>query len=602
MNRSTTHTNIPLHLLWYGVLLTGFFPCRSAAQLADSILNLLPQKDELEQVALINQHFYTIMSGDFERAVEVGEQALDISRKLDRPDLEALTLKNLGVAHYLRGNYEKALACYHDALDRYEHVGDPAGEGITLKEMGNYFKKIGRHEKALEELAKAVRKCEAARDTDCLSQALDITGVTLLELNRLEEAEAVFKREIALISRPGYETNLSYALDNLGAVATERGQYELAVGYIGQSRDIRHRLGDEHGVAININNMGEVMLRAGRYDEALPYFEAALEKSGVIGFTDLRRHIMQMLSDAYTGLQRHDKAVEWLKRSYALKDSLFNEERNRQLVEMTTRFETAKKEQALVAQKLELQRRNTWLYLVCAAMALLAAIFTFIYQQQRQKQAQLLRESALKEEIAGKELANRLQDERLRISRDLHDNLGAELTLIGSALARRSFQSGDPVEKSELDSIAGNARQAMGQLRETIWAIRSDGLSAESLVDKIREFANRNEGGPEVAIEFLGDPDRRLTPAQTLNVYRIAQEGITNALKHGNASFINLLLEITSAGRLRMEIRDNGTGIPADHAGQGYGLANMQERAAELQGSIHLENRLEGGSVLRLEV
>ncbi len=572
----------------------GLIPLAQAQSAADSLAALLPGMEELKQAEFINEHFYTFYSNDFDKAVQLGGRALRIAEQQKKPTLQALTLKNLGIVHYLKADYEKALDYYQRSLDLYEAQKDLVGEGNVLREMANYFKKIGQHDKALTNLDKAIRLCTEANDTACITASYDIRGVVYLELGKLDDAEANFNAELAILERTGEENGLSYALDNLAAVATERGRYEQAVQLLERSSSTHQRLGDEHGVAININNTGETLLQAGQPSKALPYFQEALRKSTAIGFNDLRRHVMQMLSDTYSSMGEDALAKEWLQRSYSLKDSMFNAERIRQIAEMSAKYETEKKEKELARQEVKLQRQGTWLAVVLGVLAVLSAIFTSVLRKQKQRQ----REAELKAELATSEAANRLQEERLRISRDLHDNLGAELTIIGSSLSRKAFQAGNEQEKQELDAIGGNARQAMGMLRETIWAIRHEQFTVQQLAEKIGDFAVRATNLP-IKIQAT-EAKAMLTPSQTLNLYRVAQEAITNAIKHANATDIEIEIEIIGK-KVIMQVADNGQGFSAEAGHVGNGLINMQTRAKELQGHLSVASS-DAGTKISVEI
>lgn len=562
---------------------------RAAAQSpADSLIALLPGLPEQAQVAFINTHFYTFYTDNYDRALTLGEKALRISEKNKWPELGALTLNNLGVVHYLKGNYERALGFYQRSLDRYEQLADRKGQSAVLKEMGNYFKKIKEYDRALLLLQRAVRLCTEAKDYNGLTGILDIQGSTLLEMGKLEAAEAIFQQEKSLLEQTGDENGLSYTLDNLAALATERGLYEQAIAYLATSTDIRRRLGDKQGIAISVNNTGETLLRAGRPAQALPKFLDALQQTETIGLADLRRHIMQMLSDTYAAMGRPAEAMQWQQRSYALKDSLFNIERSRQLAEMAEKYEAEKKEKILARQQAQLGRRNALLLLSGFGLAALAIIFVIVFRQQKMKQLQLRREAAWKEERAQAEISKRLQNERLRIARDLHDNLGAELTIISSVLSKKAFQAASETEKKELEAVGSSARQAMNQLRETIWATRAEQFTLRQLADKIGDFAARATACP---VEIDTPPgDVQLSPSQTLNLYRIVQEAVTNAGKHAGASHIRVGFKFDFNKNLTLTVADNGSGFDPSGHFSGNGLANMQARAEELGGKIAIES------------
>jgi tetratricopeptide (TPR) repeat protein len=418
-------------------ILLIFLATASAQSPADSLLQVLSGKSGKDRVSFINGHFYEFYSQDFNVAIRLVEEAKTLAMQNNWQPEVAASEKNLGIIHYLKGNYEKALEAYHAALSLYEKTGDDAGRGFTLKELGNYYKKQKQYDTALQKLAEGLLACKAAGNEQCHAEVLDIQGVTLLEMGKLNEAEAVFEKEKEVLHTLHNERSMSYVLDHLSEVAILRGQHERALVLLQESNALRQKVGDAHGIAININNMGEVMLQAGLPERAVPFFTEAVQRSTAIGFHDLRRHAMQQLSEAHAGSGQAALAIQWLQKSVALKDSMFNEERSRQIAEMSAKYETEKKELELVRQSQRLQRRGMWLAIAVALLAILTAFFTSVLRKQKQKQ----REIELKAELASSAAANRLQEERLRISRDLHDNLGAELSIIGSNLSRKAFHS-----------------------------------------------------------------------------------------------------------------------------------------------------------------
>lgn len=583
-------------------LLTFLLLSSQAKAQTDSLQQALSGMTERGQVEYIGKHFSQIASSNFSTAIQTGEKALALARKNRWPQWEASLLKNIGIAYYLKGDYETCLPLYQQALDLYEKIGDDAGRGETLKELGNYFKRLKRYDKALQQLEQAAQLCSGARDTNCLTAALDIKAVVLIEQGRLGDAKEVLLYEQALLERNGNDRALSYTLSNLADVAIGQKRFDDAAALLARSTDIRQRMGDAAGVAINTNNTGEMYLHSGQADKAKPYFEKTIEMSSAIGFTDLQRHAMQMLAETCSALSLHQEAMDWLNRSYALKDSIFNLEHSRQIAEMAEKYEVEKKEKELAQQQKQLQRRSFQLALAAAGLAILALVSGFVFHRQRLKQQQLRREAELKTELLKSESALRLQRERLRISRDLHDNLGAELTIIGSSLARNITQADNDIQKKSLETIRNNARQAMSQLRETIWAIRYETFSLSDLADKVSDFALR-AGAPPLAVLVSAGADLTLSPAQTLNLFRIAQEAINNSIKYSGATEMSLTFEVPTENQLLMRISDNGCGFDAgQRANSGNGLANMKIRAEELGGGSEIISAVAAGTTVEVRI
>ncbi len=218
----------------------------------------------------------------------------------------------------------------------------------------------------------------------------------------------------------------------------------------------------------------------------------------------------------------------------------------------------------------------------------------------------------LKEKLRELERARALQEERERISRDLHDSVGAQLSTIisGLELASRHDQLNPRATNEHLiASLKDDARLTMAQLRETIWALSSSSMTLTEFCHSLEAYAKKQlslANMPRLHCSFDDSPGVTLSPMQVLHLFRIAQEALTNALKHAHADHIWLtigssrrLLDATgrvnddseSGGFLTMTIRDDGKGKsqPGADAFSGRGLANMERRARELRGKFTFE-------------
>ena len=207
----------------------------------------------------------------------------------------------------------------------------------------------------------------------------------------------------------------------------------------------------------------------------------------------------------------------------------------------------------------------------------------------------------LRAEVRRLETEKRLQAERERISRDLHDHVGGQLSgLIANAeLARlqrrRSVPPEAPSDDAALDRIEEDARETMRQLRETVWALHHESITLDAFRDRLASDLDarlRGHAAPTATVALEGDPAHALTPLQALHLYRIAREAITNSLKHAHASALAVTVRQRD-GHLEVEVEDDGTFREAPHASgngaSGFGMGSMQARAEALGGSFSLD-------------
>jgi signal transduction histidine kinase len=185
------------------------------------------------------------------------------------------------------------------------------------------------------------------------------------------------------------------------------------------------------------------------------------------------------------------------------------------------------------------------------------------------------------------------EEERRRLRRDLHDGLGPQLaSLAMKAEAARDLLSSDPASSDALlEDITAQTQEAVTDIRRLVYGLRPPALDDLGLTDALKaQAAHGDHGGLRVSVET---PDSEALPplpaAVEVAAYRIAQEAVTNAARHAGAR--NCTVRISpdeEAGVLRLEVTDDGRGIPVDRSA-GIGLASMRERAAELGGACTVE-------------
>ncbi len=194
-----------------------------------------------------------------------------------------------------------------------------------------------------------------------------------------------------------------------------------------------------------------------------------------------------------------------------------------------------------------------------------------------------------------------LQQEKERISRDLHDNVGGQLSYVLYSLDGIETKS-----KEDLPELASNinhtVRNVIGNLRETIWAINDQKLTVTSFSDKLKVYAKSLFKGSttDVAIKETIVIDKELNSLVGLNLYRICQEILNNAFKYANAN--ELIISIISNESLTVIIEDNGVGFDMNNAESGYGLQNIRNRAKETGIELILNSEIGKGTRYQLVV
>jgi two-component system sensor histidine kinase UhpB len=197
-----------------------------------------------------------------------------------------------------------------------------------------------------------------------------------------------------------------------------------------------------------------------------------------------------------------------------------------------------------------------------------------------------------------------IEGERRRIGRELHDEIGQRLTGMLLELQRLADDLPEPF-KREVGSIQEQQRATLDEVGALAWQLRPALLDDLGLLSAVAALADSlDEPGARIKTSL---PKRlaALPSELELVVYRIAQEALTNAVRHSGASHIELELDV-GADRLTLRVSDDGTGLPAA-ASEGPGIRGMRERALLIGGRLHIgpsavRQRGRRGTTIRLDI
>jgi signal transduction histidine kinase len=193
------------------------------------------------------------------------------------------------------------------------------------------------------------------------------------------------------------------------------------------------------------------------------------------------------------------------------------------------------------------------------------------------------------------------EEERRRLRGDLHDGLGP--TLAGAVLtidaARRVLATDPEAADALLDRAAASVEGTVADVRRLVYGLRPPALDQLGLTGALRQHAAALNGAELDCTISAPDPLPPLPAAVEAATFRIAQEALANVARHAHAR--TAVVSITAGETLRLEVADDGCGLPEDrHAG--VGLTSMRERASELGGSFELAAAAGGGTIVRVEL
>lgn len=195
--------------------------------------------------------------------------------------------------------------------------------------------------------------------------------------------------------------------------------------------------------------------------------------------------------------------------------------------------------------------------------------------------------------------------EREALGRLLHDSLGSDFHTIGllSELAQQGT-NGNPGCGKSLALINASARNGLECIRDFIWSVDPEGISAHQLSEKIRDYGNALLGQSGVSFAFRGETgevDRVLSPLYSGNIYLLYKEALANVLKHAHAGSVEVSL-LRKDGKLNLEINDNGAGFDPAAGAAGRGIHNMKRRASDMNAAFMIQSAPGAGTRVSVAV
>ena len=538
-----------------------------------------------------------LIKGKNDSVIGLNQRAYTIRMKVNKLGLAATNLSNIGRAYDQIGNLKQGIIAYSKACFMYERLADTTQWVQMCNNLGTLFEKCNAHDKSMHFYTKARELAHIIGDER--NEAL----AKLNQSNLYRKAGDTRKAELLMMSVKPYMEVKANANDrakfyqSFGVLCRLTNRPEEGKEYYFKSLAAYEEQGDELGLANVHRNLGFCFGDLNQQKKALFHFEEALFYARKNNLLDQSQKILHDLYKWHKINNNPTKALYFMELQKNCADSVYHLESNTLVQNYNTKYqfernknESIIKDRILLKSQLTSVRRTNMVLLGIGIVLFLVIAFGvyWTYYQQKKKQFAQINELAMNKE-------------RVKISRDLHDNLGSELTYIASEMDLRAYAETNIIQRERLNDIAEKMRIAMRNLQDTIWAIHQTQSSLKQLLVRL---SDNTKSILEVGKIQLVLPETIpliiLSPAQTLNVYRILKEGITNAIKYSYCS--HLLIDVkVQEKNLHLIMRDNGKGFKLeDHYAAGYGLRNMESRANENNIQLIINSSPGHGTELKL--
>lgn len=571
---------------------------------------ILPGLSATEKIDTIVAIPFEIMNSQSLSAVEQYKYALEIARGIKDENRMGRVFEKMGLAYYYLGEYETSVLSMTKAIEAYEKSGNQVGMGSTYASMG-YQMKRRNLPKSIEYMRQGINILKTTDDEIALSAAYNNFGVLQQFNDDIDSALYYFYLGYEIVLANKDSLGLPYSLNNIGQAFFSKGDFPKALSYYEKAFKIRKIKNDLNGLAENYRFLADVYFEQKEYDKAIENYLASSKISEEINYTYLSQVNCDQLAISFEKIGDYKQALYYRNENQKFKDQLLDEQTNKTIAELEVQFDTEKKEKELaietanvLQEKTKVRRRTSILIGVLILLGLLLFIGILIYRQLKTKQELLQKENQLKDIIAEEETKNKIFKERMRISRDLHDNIGSQLTFLISSMDNMKYITNEEKVKFKLTDLSAFTRVTISQLRDTIWAMNKDQLSIEDMQIRILSFLeSAKESTNDIAFNFensIENSSFKFTPIEGINLFRIVQESVNNSLKYASSTEIEVKMK-EDDNFIVFSIEDNGNGFEKDAVKQGFGLRNMIARAKEINAVYELKSELGKGTKVTVE-
>src|SRR6056297_89826 len=258
------------------------------------------------------------------------------------------------------------------------------GISANLGNIGLAYFELDEDEKARKFYERALAINERIENTGSLSTNYNNLGLLYGDQGRYEEALSYHFKALELRKELGYTLSVANSLNNIGRVYMQQNMHEQALDYLNRALQVND--GEDKDLSSIIHeNMAKTYISSGQYDSALFHGKQTLAFSQGYGSKLGVKVSYELLTEIYVKLENFEKAFESQHRLMAVKDSILNAEKSRQINELQTKYETRQKEQEIALLEKEKEQEAMMRNAFLAGLVLIGIIGLLVYNRQRLK-------------------------------------------------------------------------------------------------------------------------------------------------------------------------------------------------------------------------
>jgi tetratricopeptide (TPR) repeat protein len=504
---------------------------------------------------------YLFILSDYQKALGYLERSLKVLEPINDKSGVAMDLDNLGIAYEIMGDNEKSLQYFQQAERKNEELGDKAAMATNSNHLAILYTDLKEYPKALDYCKKALDLFTATDNKVGVANALNSIGTIYMSTNKYHEALPYYQNAVNIDEQIGRKLGSAQVLANIGLVYAGLRNYREALKFYQRSFDLEKELGDKSDMASNLSNMSYIYINAPdsfmnrlgypgtkRYSIAAKTVQQSLKLTREIGDLYTQRFSLKFLSTIYANEQDYADAYETYKQYVLVNDSIYTDEKQKQITHKELEYEYTTKEQLLKAKQdkknalaaAEINRQKIIRNYSIAGVAVIALFsFFMIVAYNKRKKAKFDRQ------------VSEVEMQSLRLQMNPHFIFNCMHSINKYVIDNEKQLASD-----FLIRFSKLMRLILENSRKNLIPVKSDLLTLE-LYMQLEALRFKHKFNYSITVDPAIDTEKTLIPPMLLQPF------VENSIVHGiqNRAGGRIKINISNEGlMIRCTVQDNGIG------------------------------------------
>ncbi len=490
----------------------------------------------------------------------------------------------LGIINEEKGEFKKAAEFYIQGLTKAELKKNEYFQATFLNNLGILKYYLGELEKALSDFNRGIGIAIRINNQRLLSHIKMNRCLVFVAQKQFTEANTSFNEVISYANSNKLPLELASAYLNLSSAYLRREEYALGIAYVDTAMQVFKKYNFKREYFRSVLNKCNILMEFGKVAEAdillKQHSHDILETKNPENLEEFYLVMYQLRLKQ----NKHKDALENYSAYTRIKDSLRNGFNAKAVEELQVKYNIQKKEIELEREKsktLKLEKSNQkerflkWLIFFAGLILVIAiGVVAFIIYNRKMRE---------KQTYFSKQLIIQAEEERSRIARDLHDDIGQSLSILKSGLFKsEAKKEGDKKMEMEIERIIDQTRQISRALYPSY-------IEKIGLTPSIAMLAENIQKNKNIEVSFdINERTEELHVAVKTHLFRVLQECVSNTLKHSGAKALKIMIELANDDFV-MTYVDNGNWMQQARTVNGMGLLSIKERVKIIGGTLSIE-------------